>query len=213
MSTFDSLLSTVWKVARDEKDFLATFAELRCDRQRSQKILTLPQLKDFHVTDNFSGKCETRAEELRLMGDKCYLATTVSTSDSANVKPALELYTSAIKLAPHESCSLGRSYYGRCQVLLRLGHTSLALEDADRALRLHLPQQDVVKLLVLTATCHQRNCAWAQAEKSLRHALDKLRSSDLENNVKATMAGEIIAQLKTINESKKEEKSKVRSQS
>jgi tetratricopeptide (TPR) repeat protein len=210
MFAFDSVLKIVWQVARDEEDFLTTFARLRCDRQRAEKILALPQLRDFSVTTNFSGKCEARAEELRLLGDRCYLATAASTTDSADVKSALELYNSAIKLAPHGSQSLACSYYGRSQVLLRLGYTTLALKDAERALRFQLPQQDAVRLVVLTAMCHQQNCAWAQAEESLREALDKLRNSDLENNVKATITGEIIAQLKRINESKKEAKSKVR---
>jgi tetratricopeptide (TPR) repeat protein len=212
MSAFESLLNTVWQVARSEEDFLTTFARLRCDRQRAEKILALPQLQDFCVTDYFSGKCETRAEALRLLGDRCYLATAASTSDSADVKPALQLYTSAIKLAPHGSRSLAHSYYGRSQVLLRLGYTNLALEDAERALRLNLPQQDAIKLLVLIAICHQQNHAWVQAEELLHEALDKLRKSDLENNIKATMTGEIIGQLKTINGSKKEDKSKVRLQ-
>lgn len=210
MSAFESLLNTIRQVARSDEEFLTTFAKLRCDRQRAEKILAIPQLQDFCVTDDFSGKCETRAEALRLLGDRCYLAATASTSDSADVKPALELYTSAIKLAPHGSRSLAHSYYGRSQVLLRLGYTSLALEDAERALRLKLPQQDAIKLLVFTAICHQQNRAWVQAEESLHEALDKLRNSELENNIKATMTGDIISQLKTINESKKEDKSKVR---
>jgi tetratricopeptide (TPR) repeat protein len=211
MSAFESLLNIVWQIARSEEDFLTAFASLRCDRQRAQKILALPQLQDFCVTDDFSGKCETRAEALRLLGDRCYLANIASTSD-ADVKPALELYTSAIKLAPHGSQSLGHSYYGRSEVLLRLGYTNLALEDAERALKFKLPQQDAIKLLVLTSICHQQNRAWVQAEESLHEALDKLRNSELENNIKATMTGEIIGQLKTINESKKEDKSKVRLQ-
>jgi tetratricopeptide (TPR) repeat protein len=210
MSAFDSLLNIVWQVARDEEDFLTTFARLRSDRQRSEMILAIPQVRDFRVTNNFSGKCETRAEELRLLGDRCYLATTASTSESADVKPALELYTSAIKLAPHGSQSLACSYYGRSKALLRLGNANLALKDAEKALRFQLPQQDAIRLLVVTAMCHQQNCAWTQAEESLREALKKLRNSDLENNVKATITGEIIAQLKTINENKKEDKSKVR---
>jgi tetratricopeptide (TPR) repeat protein len=209
MSAFDSLLNTVWQVARNEEDFLTTFARLQCDKDRAETILALPQLQDFCVTDDFSGKCETRAEELRLLGDKCYLATTVSTSDPADVKPALELYTSAIKLAPHGSRSLAQSYYGRSQVLLRLGYTGLALEDAERALRFQLPQQDAIRLLIFTAFCHQQKRAWVQAEEALHEALNKLRNSELENNIKATITGEITAQLKTINESREEDKSKV----
>jgi tetratricopeptide (TPR) repeat protein len=211
MSIFDSLLNKVWQIARNEEDFMKTFARLTCDRERAEKVLALPQLQDFCVTDDFSGKCETRAEELRLRGDKLYLETAASTTDPADAtaKQALELYTSAIRLAPQGSMSLARSYKGRSQVLLRIGYTDLALQDAKRALGLKLPQDDSIKLLSLAASCHQQKCAWDQAENALQEALEKLRNSELENNVKAAMTGEIIPQLKTINQSKQQDKIKV----
>jgi tetratricopeptide (TPR) repeat protein len=211
MSTFDSLLSTVWEVARNEEDFLATFAKLTSDRERAEKVLALPQLKDFYVTDGFSGKCETRAEELRLGGDKLYVEIVASTTDqaTAGAKKALELYTSAIRVAPQGSISLARSYKGRSQVLLRMGYTDLALEDARRALSFQLPQEDAIKLLSVAAACHQKKCAWDEAENALQKALQELRSSELENNVKAAMTGEISLQLKTINENKQQDKIKV----
>jgi tetratricopeptide (TPR) repeat protein len=212
MSVFDSLLSTVWQIARNEEDFLTTFARLTCDKERAEKVLALPQLKDFCVTDGFSGKCESRAEELRLMGDQLHLETASSTADSGDTatKQVLALYTSAIKLAPHGSMCLARSYKGRSQVLLRIGYTDLALEDAKRALGFQLPQQEAIKLLSLSAACYQENCTWDQAEKALQEALDKLRNSELENDVKASMTGEIISQLKTIDRIKQQDKSKVR---
>ena len=214
MSVFDSLLNTVWQIARTEEDFLTEFAKLSCDVERAEKVLALPQLQDFRVTDGFSGKCETRSEELRLLGDKLYLEATATASASASVtddaKRVLQLYTSAIKLAPHGSMCLARSYGGRSQVLLYMGLIDLALEDLQRALKSQLPQQDAIKLLSLAATCHLQNCAWEQAEESLKEALDKLRNSELENNVKAVMTGKITAQLKLIRESKQRDKSKVR---
>lgn len=212
MSVFDSLLNTVWQIARTEEDFLTEFAKLSCDVERAEKILALPQLQDFRVTDGFSGKCETRSEELRLLGDKLYLEATalVSTSVIDDAKRVLQLYTSAIKLAPHGSMCLARSYGGRSQVLLYMGVVDLALEDLKRALKSRLPLQDAIKLLSLAAACHQQNCAWEQAEKSLKEALDKLLNSELENNVKAEMTEKISAQLKIIKESKERDKSKVR---
>jgi len=210
MSVFDSLLNTVWQIARTEKDFLTEFAKLSCDLERAQKILAILQLQDFSVTDGFSGKCETRSEELRLLGDKLYLEATASASVTEDAKRVLQLYTSAIKLAPHGSMCLARSYGGRSQVLLNMGFIDLALEDLKRSLKSQLPQQDTIKLLSLEAACYQRNCAWDQAEESLKEAVEKLRDSDLENNVKAAMTGKITAQLKIIKESRQRDKSKVR---
>ncbi|XP_021928622.1 SET and MYND domain-containing protein 4-like isoform X2 [Zootermopsis nevadensis] len=207
MSIFDSLLDKVWQIARNEEDFLTAFARLTCDRERVAMILALPQLQDFCVTDGFSGKCETLAEELRLRGDKLNLETAASTIDPAHAtaKQALELYTSAIRVAPQGSMSLARSYKGRVQVLLRTGDTDLALRDVKRALGFQLPPEDAIKLLSLAASCHQHKRAWDQAEKVLQEALDKLRNSELENNVKASMTGEIISQLKTINHEKQQD--------
>jgi tetratricopeptide (TPR) repeat protein len=91
-----------------------------------------------------------------------------------------------------------------------MGFIDLALEDLKRALKSQLPQQDAIKLLSLAAACHQQNCAWDQAEESLKEAVEKLRNSELENNVKAAMTGKITAQLKIIKESKQRDKSKVR---
>jgi tetratricopeptide (TPR) repeat protein len=91
-----------------------------------------------------------------------------------------------------------------------MGVIDLALEDLKRALKSQLPPQDAIKLLSLAAACHQQNCAWEQAEKSLKEALDKLRSSEMENNVKAEMTGKITAQLNIIKESKERDKLKVR---
>lgn len=210
MSVFDSLLNAVWQIARTEEDFLTEFAKLSCDLERAQKILAIPQLQDFRVTDGFSGKCETRSEELRLLGDKLYLEATASASVTDDAKRVLQLYTSAIKLAPHGSMCLARSYGGRSQVLLNMGFIDLALEDLKRALKSQLPQQDTIKLLSLAAACHQQNCAWDQAEESLKEAVEKLRDSELENNVKAAMTGKITAQLKIIKESRQRDKSKVR---
>jgi tetratricopeptide (TPR) repeat protein len=210
MSVFDSLLNTVWQVARSEEDFLTEFAKLSCDVERAEKILDLPQLQDFCVTDGFSGKCETRSEELRLLGDKLYLQATASASVTEDAKRILQLYTSAIKLAPHGSMCLARSYGGRSHVLFYMGFIDLALEDVKRALKSQLPQADAIKLLSLAASCHQTNGTWDKAEESLKEALDKLRNSVLENNVKATITGKIVAQLKAINESKQRDKSKVR---
>lgn len=210
MSVFDSLLNTVWQIARTEEDFLIEFAKLSCDLERAEKILALPQLQDFRVTDGFSGKCETRSEELGLLGDKLYLDATASASVTDDAKRVLQIYNSAIKLAPHGNMCLARSYSGRSQVLLHMGFIDLALEDMKRALKSQLPQQDAIKLLSLVAAYHQQNCAWDQAEESLKEALNKLRNSELENNVKAAMTGKITAQLKIIKESRKRDKSKVR---
>jgi tetratricopeptide (TPR) repeat protein len=210
MSLFDSLLNTVWQVARSEEDFLTDFAKLSCDVERAEKILALPQLQDFCMTDGFSGKCETRSEEQRLLGDELYLEATASASVTDDAKRVLQLYTSAIKLAPQGTACLARSYGGRSQVLLYMGFIDLALEDVKRALKSQLPQQDAIKLLSLAASCHQQNCAWDQAEETLKEALEKLRNSELENNVKAAVTGKITAQLKMINDSKQRDKSKVR---
>jgi len=210
MSVFDSLLNAVWQIARTEEDFLTEFAKLSCDLERAEKILALPQLQDFRVTDGFSGKCETRSEELRLLGDNLYLEAAASASVTDDAKRVLQLYTSAIKLAPHGSMCLARSYGGRSQVLLNMGFIDLALEDMKRALKSQLPQQDAIKLLSLVAVCHQQNCAWDQAEESLKEAVEKLRNSELENNIKAAMSGKISAQLKIIKESRQRDKSKVR---
>jgi tetratricopeptide (TPR) repeat protein len=212
MSVFDSLLSTVWQIARNEEDFLTTFSRLTSDRERAEKVLALPQLQDFCVTDGFSGKCEAGAEELRLRGDKLYLETAALATDPATTtaKQALELYNSAIKLAPQGSTGLAQSYKGRSQVLLLTGYADLALRDAKRALGFQLPEEDAIKLLSLSASCYQQKCAWDQARDVLKEALDKLRHSGLENNVKAVMTGDIISQLKAIERSKQDEKIKVR---
>ncbi|PSN48982.1 hypothetical protein C0J52_03858 [Blattella germanica] len=176
MAVFDALLSKVWQMARQEADFLTTFARLTDDRLRVEKILPLPDLESLQVTDAYSGKCETRAEDLLVLGD----------------------VAAAIRTAPPGTSTLAQSYYARSRNLLQAGNPDLALLDARRALALRLPQQDEIKLLCIVAACQQQRGAAKLAEQSFNEALDKLRKSDLQNDVKATLEGEIVPQLKKI---------------
>ncbi|XP_069693150.1 SET and MYND domain-containing protein 4-like isoform X2 [Periplaneta americana] len=205
MSLFDSLLNTVWQIARKEEDFLTTFARLTTDVKRVEKILSLAELKDFRVTDCFSGKYETRAEDLMLLGDRLDLET------AEKLQQALALYSSAIKLSPSESPSLARSYMGRAHALYRAGYADLAIEDARRALGPQLPQQDTIKLLCLIANCHQVSGKWNLAEDVLQQALETLTNSDIENDIKAALTGNIASQLKQVVQNKQQEKSKKKS--
>lgn len=186
MSLFDSLVSKVWQVARQDDNFLPEFARLADDTKRVEKILALIEMEAVEVRDNFSGKCETRAEELRVQGNT----------------------NAALRSAPPSSAVLGRIYADRCQSLLQSNNPDLGLKDARRSLELPLSQQDIIRVHCLAASCHHQRGTHKLAEESLNEALNKLKSSDLQNDLKASMTGEIIQQLKKVKQKKQQQKPK-----
>ncbi|KAJ9595619.1 hypothetical protein L9F63_013195, partial [Diploptera punctata] len=187
MSLFDSLVNKVWELARQDVDFLADFSRLTNDKARVEKILSLQEIRALKVLDNFNSKYEIRAEELRSQGN----------------------INTAVKYAPASSAVLGLIYIDRCQSLLQSNNTDLALDDARRALEHPISQQDAIRVQSFTAACHHQMGNHKLAENCLNDALNKLKISDLPNELKASMTGEIVEQLRKIKQKRRQQKPKI----
>lgn len=187
MSLFDDLLASVWKMARQNENFLAEFAKLEDDKKRIEKLLSVPEMRALKLANNFFGKSDDRAEEFRLKGDT----------------------NSAIKSASSSSQVLAHSYADRSRILLQSNKPELALKDAKRALEFALPLEDIVRIHCLTASCHYRIGLKKQAEEILDQALEKIKNSNLQNEIKAVLTKDIVQQLKMIREKKKHQEPKV----